>query len=168
MQQLYFIRHGESQFNVQKRFAGRTNTPLTSDGRKQAKAAAKEIKEFGIDLIVSSPLSRALETAKIIAKEIGYPEKDIHINSLVIERDYGELEGKTYSPDLNFDGISDIETDDTLKERAALALRWLETLDAKKILVVSHGSFGRAFRFHLVDSIDFNHKIPNAQVEQWL
>src|SRR5581483_5723923 len=77
MKKLYFIRHGESVSNVERWHAGRIDTPLTERGRQQAREAGKKAKaqKLHFDLIVSSPLSRALETARIIAKEIGYPEK---------------------------------------------------------------------------------------------
>lgn len=118
MKKLYFVRHGLSEMNVQGLMAGTTDTPLTDLGRKQAKKAGQSAKDLNINLIVSSPLSRALKTAQIIAQEIGYPKNKIILNQLLIERDHGSLEGKTWSPDLNLDGFSDVETDDTLVERS--------------------------------------------------
>ena len=161
--------------NVSGHVAGVTETPLTLEGRKQAKLAGKKANKLGIDYIVSSPMSRALETAQIIAKEIDYPIKAIHTNNLFIERHFGEMEGKAWSPDLNYDGISDIETVDTVVERARLAIKWLHSLDAHNILVVSHGAFGRAIRHHLVKEYPFTNqpstdenKINNAEIVKWL
>lgn len=169
MKKLYFIRHGLSELNVQGKFAGVTETPLTDEGRKQAKAAGILAKEHNIDLIVASPMSRALETSQIIAKEIGYPVKDIQINKVLIERDFGELEGKSWSPDLNLDGISDLETDDTLLERAHLALNWLHSLPQETILVVSHGSFGRALRAAIRKEAKLGkEKLKNADLQHWI
>ncbi len=168
MKKLYFIRHGLSVMNQQGVFSGSIDTPLTDEGRKQAKQAGKLARDFGIDYIVSSPLARALETAQIIAGEIGYPTRDIHVNDLFVERHFGELEGKPWSPDLNLDGISDIETVDSLLERAKLALDWLHTLPADNILVVSHGSFGRALRRHILPEAIFEERIPNAQIVAWV
>ena len=127
MKKLYFIRHGLSEMNVKGLIAGRTESPLTEEGKLQARHAGKQAKKLGIDYIVSSPMSRAHETAKIIAKEIGYPLDKIHLNSLFIERDFGELEGKVWSPDLDIDGFADVEAQDTLIERAGLALNFLES-----------------------------------------
>jgi uncharacterized phosphatase len=177
MRKLYFVRHGQSEMNVSGHFAGITETPLTAEGREQAKRAGQIAKDFHIDAIVSSPLSRALETAQIIAKELGYSLDKIHINKLFIERDYGELEGKPWAPDLNLDGMSDIETVDTVLERAKLALDFLHTLDAGNILVVSHGTFGRALRSHILPDYPFHNtttkdssqfRIPNAEIVSWL
>ncbi|CAN5627495.1 hypothetical protein BH23PAT2_BH23PAT2_02740 [soil metagenome] len=156
--------------NVQGLIAGSTDTPLTDEGRKQARKAGKLAKLYNIDLIVASPLVRAAETAEIIAKEIGYdPEKILH-NKLLVERDHGSLEGKAWSPDLNMDGFSDIETDNTLLERAHLALKWLDNLEADYILLVSHGTFGRALRSIIREEYTMDHHdgLNNAEIHQWL
>lgn len=170
MRKLYFIRHGLSELNVQGKFAGHTETPLTDEGRHQAKNAGELAKHYAIDLIVSSPLSRALETAQIIAKEIGYPQDKIMVHKLLIERAFGVLEGQPWAPDLNLDGISDLETDDTLISRAHLALHWLESLPANNILVVSHGGFGRALRsaIRAETTLDLHDRLQNAQIHQWI
>ncbi len=175
MKKLYFVRHGESEMNAQGKTAGSTESPLTKLGHQQAKMAAKEAQKLNIDYIVSSPQSRAYDTAKIIAKEIGYPVKEIHINNLFAERHYGEMEGKTWDPDLNVDGISDIETLDTVLERARLALDFLHTLDAKNILVASHGGFGRALRSHIngllytpYHQTPEDQRIANAVILTWI
>ena len=156
--------------NVEGRWSGTTETPLTAEGRKQAMAAGKAAKDLKIDLIVASPLTRAHDTARLIAKEMGYPEDKIELNSLLIERHYGELEGKEWYPDFNYDGIVDIETEDTLLHRARLALNWLESLDHDNIMVVSHGAFGRALRHHILEDFPFSHphKLKNAEIQEWL
>jgi uncharacterized phosphatase len=174
MKKLYFIRHGLSQGNIDGVWSGTSETPLSPEGKRQAKKAGKRAKTLNIDYIVSSPLSRALDTAGIVAAEIGYPVKDIHINELFIERHWGELEGQTWKPDLDLDGIADIETKDTILERARLAIEFLKTIDAENILVVSHGSFGRALRQHLTGQVYHNQRppkealLPNARVIRWI
>ena len=155
MQRLYFVRHGLSVLNVKGLFAGQTETPLTDEGRLQAKQAGEYAKTLHIDYIMSSPLSRALDTAKIIAIEIGFAPENIDVNTLVIERGFGELEGKPWAPDLNIDGFADIETHDSLLERAKLTLEHLQTVSAANILIVSHSGFGRAMRYTLNPSVPF-------------
>lgn len=169
MKRIYFCRHGLSELNIKGHFAGSTDTPLAEEGRKQARLAGQKAKDLGIDLIVASPLSRAKETAEIIAKEVGYPVENIHINDLLVERHFGELEGKPWSPDLDLDGISDIETVDSLIERAHLALKWIESLPGNNVLVVSHGSFGRALRSVLIAEHPFHdsEKLQNAEIILW-
>lgn len=156
--------------NVARIVSGRTDTSLTSEGRRQAKTAGQAAKNIRIDLIVSSPLSRAHDTAKIIAKEIGYPIKDIETTSLLIERNYGLMEGQPWSRDLNLDGIADAESVESLTARAQLALDWLHTLPAQHILVVSHGAFGRAMRSLLKPEFHFDHpnRLSNAEIQEWL
>lgn len=168
MKNFYFARHGLSEYNKKGLLAGRTECPLTPEGREEAKAAGQKAKTLKLDVIASSPQCRAMETAQIIAKEIGYKEADIHINNLLAERHFGEMEGKPWAPDLNFDGISDVETLDTLMERARLALEWLDSFDGN-VLVVSHGSFGRALRSIMLAEYPFTHpeRLKNAEIVLW-
>lgn len=95
MKRLYFIRHGQSVLNLEETYAGQLDTPLTDYGREQAKIAGMETALIGIDIIISSPLSRAYETAQIVAREIGYPEHDIITYDLLKERSLGSLQGKS-------------------------------------------------------------------------
>jgi putative hydrolase of HD superfamily len=169
MKKLYFVRHGFSQMNELGQWAGRINTPLTDKGRVQAKQAGQAAKDLGIDYIVTSPLVRAYETAQIIAHQIGYPLDKVHTSSLFIERDFGAAEGQPYNPDLDLDGIADIETTDTLLNRAHLALEFLQTVPGKTILVVGHGAIGRALRHHLHSDMPFSSPAPieNAKITEF-
>jgi alpha-ribazole phosphatase len=171
MKRVYFIRHGESELNVAGLFAGHSETPLTAKGREQASQAGKQATQVTIDHIISSPLSRAHETAQIVARTIGYPEDSIEVNSLLIERYFGSMEQQPYHPDFNMDGIADAESHDTLKNRATLFWEYVQSLPYDTILVVSHGSFGRMFRHVLHPEIPFasssqGHHFPNAQLIQ--
>ncbi|HZP55411.1 MAG TPA: histidine phosphatase family protein [Candidatus Saccharimonadales bacterium] len=172
MKKLYFIRHGESVSNVERWHAGRIDTPLTERGRQQAREAGKKAKaqKLHFDLIVSSPLSRALETARIIAKEIGYPEKQIKTNPLLVERNYGAMAGKPWAADIDFDGVIDAETSDELSLRAKEIISWLNQIEVDSILVVCHGSIGRTLRFHLLKEkvFDPEGKMPNAEIMRWI
>jgi broad specificity phosphatase PhoE len=153
MNRLFFIRHGLAQFNVDNLFAGQVDTLLTDEGREQAKAAATKLKNdhISIDVILSSPLSRALETAQIIAKEINYPASKIVETDDLLERSFGELEG-TFAPEFfnkhiykDIDDIPGAETIIALQNRAKKFFNKLEAVEANNILVVGHGAFGRAF-----------------------
>ncbi len=170
MTHLYFIRHGLSQLNVEGKVAGTTETPLTEIGKQQASAAGKNTKGLGIEHIISSPLSRALDTAKLIAKEIGYPVNKIEINPLFIERSFGVMEAQPYRPDMNYDGVVDAEELSSLLTRAEQAIKYLHTLPYNKILVVSHGSTGRALRHHLEADKPFHFpkRFANAELVEWI
>jgi uncharacterized phosphatase len=168
MKHLYFCRHGESELNKAGVFAGLTNTPLTDEGREQARAEGLKATGHGIDTIVCSPLGRAVETAEIIARQMGIDPSAIQQNELLIERDFGELEGTPYDPHIPIPVHPSVESDEMLVGRAAKAKLWLETLPAETILVVAHGSFGRALRSLYKPEIDFDQRIPNAEIIQLL
>jgi probable phosphoglycerate mutase len=174
MKHLYFIRHGLSEMNAAGKLSGAgSDTSLTPDGRAQAKAAGVAAKHLGIDYIISSPLTRAHDTAKIVAIEIGFPADKIELNSLLLERHFGSLEGSEWDPDLNLDGISDVETRESVLERALLTLEHLQTLNADNILVSSHGTFGRALRHTLRPNTPYkvtpaSDRFPNGQIIQLL
>lgn len=172
MRHLYFCRHGLSQLNAEQRWAGAgsPHTPLTAEGRMQAKKAGEAARKLGIEYILSSPLVRAHDTAIIIAKTIGYPVEKIDVSSLLVERHFGEREGKDWEPDFNMDGIADAETHDSMLERARLTVKHLETLPVDTILVVSHGHFGRVLRHVLNPAIPIlgSERFENAQIVKLL
>ena len=89
---IYITRHGESQWNVEGKVQGVTDTPLTQKGIDQAYQLARKIKEekTQIDEIIHSPLSRAAETARIVAKENNLPLTE---DARLIEQNFGEFEG---------------------------------------------------------------------------
>jgi len=178
MKKLYFIRHGLSEANKAGRWSGQSETPLSEEGKEQARLAGEKARDLDIDLIVSSPLSRARETAEIVAKEIGYPVSKIKISELLKERSWGDLEGTPHGsiePNTELDQIPNIETSEQLIRRGAQALGYLEGLPAEHILVVSHGTIGRAIRHHIFEDIPFINKtgvpgvtLPNGEVIQWV
>lgn len=155
MKTIYFMRHGLTELNEAGLRAGSTETPLTKKGREQAKQAGEQAKSIKIDTIVCSTQGRARETADIVAKEIDFPKEQILHSSLLIERHFGELEGQPYKPDLDLDGFADVESTETILNRARLALEWIESLPGDSILIVSHSGFGRALRHVIHRHIPF-------------
>lgn len=89
-----FIRHGETDWNIQKRMQGHTEIPLNAMGKRQAKKIAQHLKHFGVDILYSSPLTRAHQTAVVIHKY--HPIIPLLTSDALKERAFGELEGKTY------------------------------------------------------------------------
>jgi broad specificity phosphatase PhoE len=88
------VRHGESEGNAAKRFQGQSETPLTARGRLQAAKTAEAIAGLGpISALYSSPLGRALDTARAIEAAIGVP---IGIEHDLREIDHGVAEGRTW------------------------------------------------------------------------
>ncbi len=92
MGHFYFVRHGESLWNVENKICGKTDIDLTLKGYGQAKAAAQAIidQQLKIDLILSSPLKRALHTAETISSVTGIP---LIVEPRLIEQDFGMYEG---------------------------------------------------------------------------
>ncbi len=88
----YILRHGQTDWNQQARLQGSTDIPLNDTGREQARHAAGILAGLGITRIVASPLSRALETAQIVAARIGLEPV---IDARLTERNFGRFEGMT-------------------------------------------------------------------------
>jgi len=86
------IRHGETAWNKAGIFRGRHDVPLNDDGRRQAQALAKYLKEIPIDTAYTSPLSRAAETAAIVLADRGIVAETL---ADLIDFDYGQWTGKT-------------------------------------------------------------------------
>lgn len=144
MKHLYFVRHGESVLNAQRILAGHIDTPLTDLGRQQAHEAVSYAKGLGIDYVVSSPLSRALETAKIIAEGVNFPVEKIEINQLLIERSYGPQEGGPWDITYPIPNGHGTETLEEVRQRASQALEYVQNLPFENVLVVAHGTVGLA------------------------
>jgi broad specificity phosphatase PhoE len=166
MKQLYFMRHGLSEMNKQGRFSGRIDTPLAAEGVIQCHEAGQLLSGAGINLIISSPMKRAYDTAKIVAEEIGYPKSEIILSELFMERDLGSLEGKEYVKGLPLNNFAGVEHSNNLIERARAGLAYLNTLDAEIILVVSHSALGRALTHALNPNAEFGQigTFGNAEV----
>lgn len=88
------LRHGQTPMSVQKRYAGRSDVPLTGAGVAQAAAAAKRLESAGIDAIVASPLQRTVQTAEQVAGVTGLP---VVTEDGFRETDFGDWEGLTFA-----------------------------------------------------------------------
>ncbi len=87
---LILIRHGETDWNVEGRYQGQADPPLNPKGIEQARRLAQILKDKGIDVIYSSPLKRAWQTAQIIAQVIDAP---VYPEPRLMEINQGEWEG---------------------------------------------------------------------------
>ena len=154
----YLVRHGQTDWNIQRRFQGRTNIPMNEAGIVQMKELADRLADKGIefDAIITSPLDRAKDTAKIIADKTGF-SGEIIIDEDFIERDGGLLEGSVWSPELDMDSPKyKMETVQEMYDRSERALKKYDFPQDAKVLIVSHGSMLTAFRSFLSDyKIDF-------------
>jgi ribonuclease H / adenosylcobalamin/alpha-ribazole phosphatase len=88
------LRHGQTPMSVQKRYAGRSDVPLTDVGVQQAAAAAKRLASAGLGVIVTSPLLRTVQTAREVAAVTG---ADVVTDDGFRETDFGAWEGLTFA-----------------------------------------------------------------------
>jgi broad specificity phosphatase PhoE len=88
------LRHGQTPMSVQKRYAGRTDAPLTDIGLQQAAAAAKRLATAGLGVIVTSPLQRTAQTAQAVAAVTGAA---VVTDDGFRETDFGAWEGLTFT-----------------------------------------------------------------------
>lgn len=89
---IYLIRHGETEWNVKKVMQGSVDIPLNYNGKEQAEIMSEKLVDKKIDIIISSTLIRARETAEIIAEKL---QLYVSFDDRIIERNYGEFEGKS-------------------------------------------------------------------------
>jgi uncharacterized phosphatase len=140
------IRHGQTDWNAQRRLQGSSDIPLNAVGRGQAREAVAALSGYEWDAVVSSPLSRAAETADLIAAGLG-----IRVTRRVpelTERDFGPAEGLQDGPELDArritDGFLGAESDDDAAARGLAALEALaEEFRGSRVLVVAHGTLIR-------------------------
>ncbi|MDA1475998.1 histidine phosphatase family protein [Bacillus changyiensis] len=141
MTAICLIRHGETDWNSQGRLQGRTDIPLNETGKRQAKETGEFLKGTSWDLIITSPLKRAKETAEIINQ---YLHLDIIEMEDFIERNYGDAEGMPFAdrmklyPDKNYPNQ---ETKEALAARLMAGIDKIsEQYPKQKILLVAHGA----------------------------
>jgi probable phosphoglycerate mutase len=143
------LRHGQTPMSVQKRYAGRSDVPLTDAGVAQAAAAAKRLASAGIGAIVASPLRRTVQTAEAVAEVTGLP---VATEDGFRETDFGAWEGLTFAevrerwPSEMKAWLADPavappggESFAEVSERVSAALhRVLDGRTGQRILIVSH------------------------------
>lgn len=140
------VRHGQTDWNAQRRLQGSTDIPLNDVGRGQASDAVAVLSGQQWDAIVSSPLGRAAETANLIADGLGLSVAR-HIPELT-ERSFGPAEGLQAGPELDAlripGGFRGAESEDEAASRGLAALETLaEEFRGRRVLVVAHGTLIR-------------------------
>ena len=144
---LGLLRHGQTDWNINFLLQGVTDIPMNQTGIEQVKLAAQAIRAEDWDVVLTSPLSRARQTAEIIANQHGYTE--IIEQDLLIERSFGEAEGLSHeqwrAKYSNLDVIPGGESRTQLAERSRLLLETIsKELAGKRVLAISHGALIRA------------------------
>jgi len=158
---IYLLRHGQTEWNVEGRYQGQLNSPLTSLGEEQAKYNALKLQKY-VNInelkLFSSPLGRARETAEIIAKQSGLDSSKIIFEENIQEVNYGIFEGKTkeYCKDVYAKEFSEreankftyvLEGGESYANVFVRLKRWLVSLEEEKVIViVAHEMINRALR----------------------
>ncbi len=162
---IYFTRHGQSLWNIEKKICGATDIALSDLGREQASALGCRIREmldagektpdgnaFRIDEILYSPLSRTTETAQLIAEATGIPCRP---EQRIIEQDFGRYEGldrelEEFSKDkMRF--FYDFDGGETMARCMARVYSLMGDLEAESrqtgriYLLVAHNGIARGF-----------------------
>lgn len=175
MKRLYLLRHGQTEFNVKKLVQGRCDSPLTVLGHQQARAAAAWLKAHGVvpDKVVSSPLGRAMDTARLVACELLGPDAAVEPCEGIIERSYGTFEEGPHDalPTDVWDPGEDLipfggEGSQTLQERMVATLtNLMSAKDTETLLAVSHGSASRQFiKAAAPEGFELPTKLPNCAI----
>jgi probable phosphoglycerate mutase len=157
----WFLRHGETDWNAQNLSQGNVDIPLNPAGIAQAHAAADRLRHRGIASVIASPLSRARDTARIVADLLGLP---VTLDEGLREVSFGVNEGQPmgdwfatwiagdYTPER-------AESFPSLRVRATAAINRALAQPAP-VLVVAHGALFRALRAEMGLSPDV--RTPNA------
>jgi len=141
---IYIVRHGQTDWNLEGRYAGRIDIPLNNKGIEQAKIIREELKNIKFDKVFSSPLIRAYKTAQIIC------DNEIIKDDRIIERSNGELEGKLkteITTEIDFNDPNErnynIESIIDFRKRIKNFFDEITTnYEGKNILIVTHAGVG--------------------------
>ena len=141
---LYLIRHGETEWSLDRRHTGRTDIPLTANGEDKARELGKHLRDIQFSHVLTSPLKRAQQTCALVGlAQVPQIEPDL------VEWDYGDYEGKQsvdirkQRPDWTIfrDGCPHGEMPTQISARADQLIARLRMLDGN-IALFSHGQFG--------------------------
>ena len=171
MPTLVLVRHGQSQWNLENKFTGWVDVPLTEQGEKEAHRAGQLLKGSKFDIAFTSDLQRAQKTLGIILQEIGQTNLAIIKDKALNERHYGALQGLNKAETTQKYGEEQVKIwrrsydvpppkDDTgysesLKDTAARTLPYFDhkivpyIKEGKNVLVAAHGNSLRSIVMHL-------------------
>jgi len=163
---LVLVRHGESQWNLENRFTGWVDVPLTDTGRREAARAGELLMGTPFDIAYSSVLLRANETLEIILRGLGQTDLPVVRDEALNERHYGELQGLNKAETAKKYGDEQVHIwrrsydvpppgGESLKDTAARTLPYYDRAIAaqvaagKNVLVVAHGNSLRSIVMQL-------------------
>jgi probable phosphoglycerate mutase len=146
MATITFVRHGITNNNIEHRAQGHLNNPLNETGFQQAELVARRLAEESWDVLISSDLLRARQTAEIVSKSIGLPIAELDVR--LREMDQGRLENTTEGERISMWGFKWNELEHGVEKLESLRERGLAFVEdiaqryaGRKVLVVTHGFF---------------------------
>ena len=165
-----FVRHGRTDCNISMLIQGRIDNPLSELGKKDPICVAELIKKYNLDfdIIISSPLSRAKDTANIIKNHLQL-DIPIIINPDFIEREFGSAEGAPITPE-NYEKVMNndfegMEKDYEICKRTKNGLfKLIKEYEGKKILVVCHSHVIKSLFMQFSDNVKFNSKFGHHSI----
>ncbi|HEX2055136.1 MAG TPA: 2,3-bisphosphoglycerate-dependent phosphoglycerate mutase [Nitrospiraceae bacterium] len=166
MSRLVLLRHGESQWNLENRFTGWIDVPLSAKGMEEAKAAGEKLRGFKFDRAFTSVLIRANETLRIVLETLGQTGIPIEKDKALNERMYGELQGLNKAETARKFGDEQVKIwrrsfdvrppgGESLKDTAERVLPYYEArikphlAKGETILIAAHGNSLRALVMQL-------------------
>jgi 2,3-bisphosphoglycerate-dependent phosphoglycerate mutase len=166
MARLILLRHGESQWNLENRFTGWVDVPLSPRGIQEAKDAGEKLRSFTFDRAFTSVLTRAIETLRLVLETIGQTAIPIEKDKALNERMYGELQGLNKDETVKKYGEAQVKIwrrsydvcppgGESLKDTAERVLPYYEQTikpylsKGEAILVAAHGNSLRALIMEL-------------------
>ncbi|MBA0914177.1 MAG: 2,3-bisphosphoglycerate-dependent phosphoglycerate mutase [Nitrospira sp.] len=166
MTRLVLLRHGESQWNLENRFTGWVDVPLTPKGVQEAKNAGEKLRGFTFDRAFTSVLKRANETLRLALDVIGQPKIPTERHPALNERMYGDLQGLNKAETAKKYGEAQVKIwrrsydvpppgGESLKDTAERVLPYYEQtikpylLKGETILIAAHGNSLRALIMEL-------------------
>ena len=167
--ELCLVRHGQTDWNRQEIIQGREDNPLNALGRRQAEESAAFLSQEEWDVIVASPLSRAVDTASYIATACGMDTEGIILDERFIEREFGYASGKPVKGIYEAvqaddrERIPGLESEDEMRNRVLEGMTHLvDTHPGKRIIIVCHSHAIKAALSAVDDTYTFRHAMRNA------
>ncbi|TCI34628.1 MULTISPECIES: histidine phosphatase family protein [Exiguobacterium] len=169
MTELCLVRHGQTDWNFQEIIQGREDIPLNALGHRQAEESAAFLSQENWDVIVASPLTRAIDTAHYIAEACGIGPGEIIQDERFIEREFGHASGKPV-PGIyeavqadDQERVPGLESEDEMRARVLEGMEHLvEVHKGKRIIVVCHSHAIKAALSAVDDTYTFRHAMRNA------
>lgn len=166
MPQLILVRHGQSTYNLENRFTGERDVPLTAKGREEAISAGKRLRSIPLTHGFTSVLQRAIDSMTLILQEAGQPDLPVTRDRALNERNYGDLQGLNKAEVARQYGDEQVSLwrrsysvrppgGESLEDTAARVIPYYQTKiepllrQGQTVLVVAHGNSLRALVMRL-------------------